>query len=393
MSTPQSPRLRIPNHYYVYCDPPDPDGEEALHFVSQNRRLKLKGRSFREFVQHVVPLLDGSRSTPEICEAARDWFDEPDLLECLVLLQNNGVLEDASRWALSQESQLRLQPQLNLFRDLSSEPWALQEKISTARVAVFGLTGHGIAAARSLLSAGVTTLTCIDDSRIDPADLYFSSEFSAEDAGARRCEVFGKRLNGAFSGVNYRGIVEKLDDTALEEIARGSDVIVNCLDEGQVSLAYRLNRACLKARTPWISSSHSGFEVVTGPTVYPHETACYMCCRMRMIACSADPVAGFDVESYLDRRRHDDTNRRATLVFSAVIAGQLAAIEAVKIICGLAPATRGKVQVLDLRDMSSTLHVVLRKPWCPACLANWDTPEEESPAASAAPVLVNEDAS
>ena len=34
--------------------------DEVLHFVSPQRRVKLKGHSFREFVQNVVPLLDGT---------------------------------------------------------------------------------------------------------------------------------------------------------------------------------------------------------------------------------------------------------------------------------------------------------------------------------------------
>jgi hypothetical protein len=55
------------------------------------------------------------------------------------------------------------------------------------------------------------------------------------------------------------------------------------------------------------------------------------------------------------------------------MAGQLAGLEALKAITEPALlATRGSVQVFDLRDLSSTLHVVLRKPWCPACFANWD---------------------
>src|SRR5689334_7232476 len=108
MSTPQFRRLRIPSHYYVYCEPPDKDGDEVLHFVSGNRRLKLKGRCFREFVQHVVPLLDGRLSFSEIQERVQDWFDEADLAECFDLLAENAVLEDASNWTLDEMTQTQL---------------------------------------------------------------------------------------------------------------------------------------------------------------------------------------------------------------------------------------------------------------------------------------------
>jgi citronellol/citronellal dehydrogenase len=53
----------------VWFDPPDEDGDEVLHIVSERRSLKLKGRSFREFHQRVIPMLNGKHSVEEI-EAA-----------------------------------------------------------------------------------------------------------------------------------------------------------------------------------------------------------------------------------------------------------------------------------------------------------------------------------
>lgn len=376
MPTPQSHRLRIPSHYYVYCDPPDKDGDEVLHFVSAHRRLKLKGRSFREFVQHVVPLLDGRYSLSEIHPRVKDWFDEPDLAECFDLLTQNAVLEDVSNWTLDEATQQRLRPQLNLFFDLSPEPWAVQEKLAQARVTIFGLSGAGIAAARSLVAAGLGNLQCVDDSTVESSDLYFSPEFKPADRGSSRCDVLGRHLEAEGSPVRYAAVKESPDEAAIESIVAGSDFVMNCVDEGNISLVYKLNRVCLRTNTPWISAAHSGLEVVVGPTVFPNDTACYLCFRMRAVACASDPVASFDFESFLDRRKRDDSGLHASVVFGAAIAGQIAGTEALKAICGIGSlATRGKVQVFDLRDFSSTLHIVLRKPWCPACLAHWDQGE------------------
>ncbi len=49
-----------------------------LHFVSPHRRIKLKGRFFREFVQHVCARLDGSRSFQQIESEVGDLFREED---------------------------------------------------------------------------------------------------------------------------------------------------------------------------------------------------------------------------------------------------------------------------------------------------------------------------
>ena len=46
----------------------------------------------------------------------------------------------------------------------------------------------------------------------------------------------------------------------------------------------------------------------------------------------------------------------------------LVALEAVKELTGVVPASaEGKIVVLDLLTLNTTKHVVLRKPWCPAC--------------------------
>ena len=49
-------RPRLPSYFYVLSEPPDSRGEEVLRFVSERRRIKLKGHSFREFqrVRHTA---------------------------------------------------------------------------------------------------------------------------------------------------------------------------------------------------------------------------------------------------------------------------------------------------------------------------------------------------
>jgi adenylyltransferase/sulfurtransferase len=365
----KSQRLRIPNHYYVYCDPPDKSGDEVLHFVSPQRRIKLKGHSFREFVQHVVPMLDGRHSFEELHAEVSDLFEAKDLEECFDFLAGQGVLEDAGAWGIDETEQERLRPQLNLFHDASQQPWDLQNRLAQSRVTLFGLTGWGVAAARALASAGVGFLRCVDAEPVAAADLYFNAEFGAADAGRPRVDALGPHLKCKYEGDPSM----PADDAAVERAISGTQFIVNCLDEGNLSLMYRLNRVAMRTRTPWISAAASGFEAVVGPAVYPGETACYMCYRMRLLACAENPETGYDFESYLDRRKRDDSGHRANLAMGAGVAGQIVAAEVLKAITGLsAPATRGRVQVFDLRDLSSTMHIVLRKPWCPACAVAQD---------------------
>ncbi len=158
------------------------------------------------------------------------------------------------------------------------------------------------------------------------------------------------------------------DDTLLRMIA-GSDFAIGCLDQSMSNGMYRLNRACLQAGIRWTAGSVSAFEGIVGPTVTPFETACYLCYRMRAVACTENPEEEFAHLRLLDRRKRDDSGRRENLVFGAAVVGNLLALEAFRALLGLPTAASGRILVCDFMESTWQKHVVLRKPWCPACFA------------------------
>ena len=89
---------------------------------------------------------------------------------------------------------------------------------------------------------------------------------------------------------------------------------------------------------------------------------------MRSVACADDPETEFSWQRLLDRRRQDDSGRRENLVFAAGIAGNLLGLEVVKQLTAIVPPpSAAQIAVIDLLELSITRHLVLRKPWCPAC--------------------------
>ena len=148
----------------------------------------------------------------------------------------------------------------------------------------------------------------------------------------------------------------------------GAGFVVCCLDAGQSNLAYKLNRVCLADGTRWVSCSLDGAEVTVGPAVHPGESACYLCYRMRLVACAGNPEDAFAFEKYRDRRRRDDSPRRENLVFGAGLAANLLGLEVFNELTGLAePSLVGRILTVGLTDLNVQKHAVLRKPWCPAC--------------------------
>jgi molybdopterin-synthase adenylyltransferase len=369
MPTVRFSKPRLPTHFYIWLEPPDRQGDEVIHFASARRRIKIKGHSFREFQQLVIPLLDGRHTLPEIEARVAEVFAPKDLEAGLELLAQHELLEDADQSTLSEELKERLAPQLNFFHEMNMNPEEKQARLMKATVTVLGMGGAGAGVAKGLAAAGVGQMRCVDAWPVTAADTYLSPVFSPADVGSQRALVVAEKLAASAPEAKVTTHAEKLEsDDDVIGVIKDSDFVINCLDPGQSSLMYKLNRACLKSKTIWTSGALTGTEVVIGPTVRPFETACFLCYKMRAVACAGNPEDEFAFETFLDRRKQDDSSRLENLVFGAGLAANLLSLEALKVLIGdLSPSASGKIVVFDLLSLNSSKHVVLRKPWCPAC--------------------------
>ena len=153
-----------------------------------------------------------------------------------------------------------------------------------------------------------------------------------------------------------------------QENIANANFVVCCLDPGLSNLVFKLNRVCLALNIRWIACAPSGAEVVVGPAIHPWRTACYLCYRMRAVACAGNPEDAYAYERQLDRHKQDDSGRRENLVFGVGLAANLLGIEVVKELTAMAePSLVGRLLTIRLTDLSIEKHTVLRKPWCPAC--------------------------
>jgi bacteriocin biosynthesis cyclodehydratase domain-containing protein len=355
----------------------------VLHFVSERRRVKIKGHSFREFEQLVVPLLNGRHTVEEIQQNVAHVFAPQDLEQCLALLAAQNLLhEDVNQIDTSIVNLEAILPQLNFLHEVSANAEELQGRLLRSTVTVIGMGGAGAQAAISLAAARVGSIRCMDSSPIAAADTYMSPIFSVAEIGMPRASAVAERMNACAPEVKVAVRTDAMeDDSEVLAAIDGSDFVICCLDRGQSSLAYKLNRACLKASIRWTSCTLSGTEVVLGPTVYPFETACYLCYKMRAVACSGNPEDEFSYERFLDRRKQDDSGKRENLVFGAGLMANWLGLEAMKEVSGVAePSALGAIVAFDLLRFSCTKHVVLRKPWCPACFKAEPNGQPESKA-------------
>ncbi len=313
-------RPRLFANYYVRLEPGPAGGEDTLVFTSGRREIRLAGRSFADFLAGVVPLLDGSHTLDDIQRAMAGTFAADDLERALGLLEEQGLLEDAALDILDDDTRARLAPQLHWLQEMDLPAQQVQQRLQNSTVSVIGLGCLGAHAAASLESAGLGTVRRV----------------------AADCP-------------DVRAAIE------------GSHFVVAAVDAGLSSILYQLNRACLDLAIPWTSAVISAHEGLLGPTVIHRRTPCYLCYKMRAVACAADPAAAFRFEQYLDQHKLDDSRRRESLPFIEGTLGHLLGLEAVKVLAGLEPSAAGTLLVIDFLTLDISRHVVLRKPGCPAC--------------------------
>jgi adenylyltransferase/sulfurtransferase len=360
------PRLR--RYFYVRLERAEAAAEESLVFTSGRRRIRVTGRGLGEFFQHVAPLLDGQRTLDQIEQAVAPLFSRADLEGALLLLAGHQLLEDGAADAAGEEQRAGLAPQLNFFHELGGG-FTCQQRLAASTVTIIGATGAAAQAALSLALAGVGTLRLSDPHSITPADIYLSAVFDRQDIGSMRADALGRKvLSVAPEATCLALTAQSHTEDDLARVVSGSHFVVCSVDAGLSSLLYQLNRVCHANRIPWTSAAVSGFEGILGPTVLPGQTPCYLCYRMRAVACAESPEDEFAFQRFLDQRKQDDSGERENLVFTCGTMGHLLGLEAMKCLTGAAePAVAAGILAVDFLTMTTTKHTVLQKPWCPVC--------------------------
>ncbi|RCJ18993.1 bacteriocin biosynthesis cyclodehydratase [Nostoc sp. ATCC 43529] len=368
-------RLRLLEHVIVHVMPPDCHDEETMIFKTTRRTLAAKGQALHDVEKIVLPLLDGSRTIGEIRTAIGKKLTDSSLNQCLEFLMDNRLVEDVLEDTVDLDSHAYLLPQISLYHELGFEQKDAQKYLTNARIAVFGLAGSGLVTAMNLASAGIGFLRLCDDTCTVVSDslMMSGSVFNQNGAfrgveAARQIEAITS-LSSANAGATRTEVVTDplTNDETVNPLLDDVDLVVVATDAVSVNLAYRLNRLCLKMQRPLLPGGTAGVEGTIGPLVFSQDGPCYLCYRMRAMACAKLPEAELAIEQFLNRERRSQPRLRENLPIGQMLVGSYLALEAIKILLGLPIATDGKLLHLDLIGTKLTHNVVLKKPGCPHC--------------------------
>lgn len=125
-----------------------------------------------------------------------------------------------------------------------------------------------------------------------------------------------------------------------------------------------LNRLCLAARRPYTLIRPHGLVLLLGPHVVPGVTGCWACLRARW-----EPNE--QVENFLAGRDPSRPRVEAAIAVlepaAAALGSLLAAELPVLALRGRSPRLTGRMIALDTRDFTTSDHVLVKLPQCPAC--------------------------
>mgnify|MGYP001431054942 FL=1 len=224
-----------------------------------------------------------------------------------------------------------------------------QQKLLAAHVLVIGAGGLGSPVALYLGTAGIGTLTLVDDDTVDLTNLQRQIAHTLARVGEPKVESAAAAVRAINPEVRVVGLRERADAARLDVLVAEADLVIDCCDNFKTRHA--VNAACVQHARPLVSGAAIGFDGQI--SVYDTRIAANPC-----YACIFPPDSTFQEA------------RCATMgVFAPLVGiiGSMQSAEALKLLTGVGSSLAGRLQMLDARQMEWTDIRMPRNPTCAVC--------------------------
>lgn len=230
-----------------------------------------------------------------------------------------------------------------LLEDIALEG---QQKLLASTVLIVGLGGLGSPAALYLAAAGVGTLILADDDIVHISNLQRQILFTSNDLEQPKSQAARRHLQLLNPDIKLRVISERLAGESLKQAVHSADLVLDCSDN--MATRQAINAACITHNKPLISASAVGFGGQLMVLTPPWENGCYRCV-------------------WPDEHEPERNCRTAGVVGPVVgVMGTLQALEAIKLLSGMIPAT-GSLRLFDARQHSWRSLAMQKAADCPVC--------------------------
>ena len=219
-----------------------------------------------------------------------------------------------------------------------------QRKLKAASALISRVGGLGSPLAYSLTAAGIGKLVLAHGGDVKPSDLNRQITVTHDWLGKPRVESSARRLRELNPRLEVEAIPENINADNAARLVEKVDIVFDCAPLFQER--FLLNSECVRQGKPLIEAAMFDMEgQVT--TIIPGKTPCLACIYPEF------PEAW----------------QREFPVFGAVsaLAGNIAAVEGIKVLAGFGSTLAGTLLCYDTRHMTFRKIKIDRRPDCPVC--------------------------
>lgn len=223
-----------------------------------------------------------------------------------------------------------------------------QEALKQASVLVLGAGGLGCASSQYLATAGIGSMTLIDDDVVELSNLQRQVLHHDSDIGSKKVDSAAAALRELNPHIAINTIDKRLSDNELSELIAQHTLVLDASDN--LDTRNQLNRLCYALKKPLVSGAAIRMEGQVSVFTYQDpQQPCYQC-----LSALFGNAALSCVEA-------------GVMAPVVGIIGAVQAMEAIKVIASYGEPKQGKILMLDAMSMSWREMNLMKMPDCPVC--------------------------
>jgi molybdopterin/thiamine biosynthesis adenylyltransferase len=224
-----------------------------------------------------------------------------------------------------------------------------QSRLLASHALVIGAGGLGTAALPYLASAGVGTITIVDDDDVDLTNLQRQILHTTANVGRAKVDSAREGMLRINPEIEVRTVPRRIDGTSLGELVAQADVVLDCSDNFATRQA--VNRACVEYRVPLVSGAALRFDGQV--SVFDRrrdDGPCYACL-------------------FPPSEQAPEAACATMGVFAPLVGmvGTVQAAEALKLLAQTGESLAGRLLMVDALKMEWTAMRLTRAPECEVC--------------------------
>ena len=223
-----------------------------------------------------------------------------------------------------------------------------QQALLDSTLLLIGMGGLGSPTAMYLAASGVGNLIIVDFDKVEISNLQRQIIHHTQDIGKAKVDSAREKMLAINPDINVEVINQKLDETALGELVRRVDIVLDGTDN--FTTRFEINKACVTHKKPLVSAAVIRFEgqlsVFKG---YKADQPCYQC--------------------LYSKEGHSDENCTDNGILAPVagVMGTMQALQAIKTILNLGEQLTGKLMIVDALDLTFRTIGINKDDSCPVC--------------------------